>query len=215
MRCRLFARSPSCRRARETKQSEKSPCSDFRTCRGHNSGRAQGLPRQPHKAIGLHYKPDSKSLNPMQIRALLYMGTIGNALMQAMGAFEVSLRAALHTEDIGDSSQVARPVLDAIQILREAVLSESSCVPLALSTPYGGSGETVPVHRGSRCSIRSHKIHIHKKQYRDCTSAQRVLVITNAILGHFCGGKMMTKPAVYHTKSNRYCWSWQARSWSM
>ena len=60
------------------------------------------------------------------MRALFYLGTIGTAMMEAMAAFEKALRAALHTPYMEvDSDKAAQPVLDAIQILRQAAASEA------------------------------------------------------------------------------------------
>jgi hypothetical protein len=49
----------------------------------------------------------------------MYMATIGSAIMESLAAFETAVKQALHHEDESPEN-VAAPLLDAIQIIREA-----------------------------------------------------------------------------------------------
>lgn len=65
----------------------------------------------------------------VQTRALLYLGTIGNAIMEAMAAVEKSLKAALVQPVAGDRKKTAQPVIDAMRILKEAVAGTKNLLP--------------------------------------------------------------------------------------
>ena len=87
----------------------------------------------------------------------MYLGTIGSGIMEAMANFEATCKKALSQGQPADES-LAKPVLDCIQILREAGKSmpDSTLVNLDCRIVYI---PILPSLTGSSQALQSKGIH--------------------------------------------------------